>query len=177
MKKKLWIIIAAVVLAASAAIAIFLIFFNPNQSLGTDKYGSEYQWDWYEKTYGVSTEGMPVTNLYCEFNGNYYRLMLMEDRVRFGLLTQEYVDEMTNTKVLPMTWCRHELFRKDLGLYIGKTTAAKGCLPGGLKVYHYAAFPNSDEILIVKLGDSFGYAFYILDPTGKTMNGTVRYLY
>lgn len=177
MKKKLLVILMAVVLAAGAAAAVFLIFLNPNQSLGKDKYGSEYYWDWYEKTFGVSTEMVPVTNAYCEINGKYYRLMLMEDRVRFGLLTQEYVDEMRNTKTEPATWCRHELFRKDLGKYVGKSTATGNGLPGGLKVYHYAAFPDSDEILIVKLGDSFGYAFYILDPEGNTMDGTVRYLY
>ncbi len=172
MKKKI-ILIGSIVIVFTGLFLLWYFGFNPKCPIGTEKYGSEYVSYLTEKFTGYHEE-KAFSNVYCEINQKRYRSIQLADRVSYGLLTQEYVSEMRKNKSAGTDVYRHEFVKSDIGSLIGETAAAYPFLPKGLKVYHYAPFPDSDEIVIVEFGDHFGYSFYILDsPDDYIPGGTI----
>ena len=145
---------------------LYYLYFYPNRPLGMEGDADEYhriklrefsrnpQQPWFDI-------GLSIT-----VNGKRYTELSARDRVKYGLLEESFVEEGLKP-VYPRqnydpNWYKHYFIRGDIGKYMGKVEESYHYFLVGLKVYHYLAYPDSDEICILKLGDGYGYVFFEL---------------
>lgn len=95
----------------------------------------------------------PNTVVSFALNGASYEVANLDDYVRYGLVSEESLARSTvNSKTLT---------KADLGEHMGTITLTEGKKSVTCNVYHYIAFPDSDEICIIEYGRD-DYQVYIM---------------
>ena len=161
-------IVKAIVLVCICLIAggvLYYLYFYPNRPLGMEGDARQYHYD--KVAESLRQDGPQVKldlNASITVNGKSYYCLSARDRVKYGLLEESFVEEGLKP-VYPRqnydpNWYKHHFIRGDIGKYMGKVEDCFFEFLVGLKVYHYSAYPDSDEICILKLGDGYGYVFY-----------------
>ena len=168
-KSKKTKIIKAIVWVCICLIAggvLYYLYFYPNRPLGMEGFAKKYHAILESEAY--RQEGLHWFDDYVHItvNGKVYTSLLLDDRVKYGLLEKSFVEEKSKP-LLPNPdydpdWYKHYFIRGDIGKYMGKVEDSNYGFLVGLKVYHYSAYPDSDEICILKLGRKQGYEFYRL---------------
>lgn len=165
-KRIVTVLVLAIICLITGGV-LYYLFLYPNRPLGMEGESKLYNAVMISQLYGYTNVGWPDNFVNITVDGKEYTDLTVYDRVKFGLLEESFVEEGVKP-VFPSTnkdpnWYKHHFIRGDIGKYIGKVENSNYGFLIGLKVYHYSAYPDSDEICILKLGGKYGYEFYRLE--------------
>ena len=149
----------------------YYLYVYPERPLGMEGDAHQYQLDKMREFYRKTEIAWVDILVTFTVDGKTYTNIFARDRVKYGLLEESFVEEGLKP-VYPSQnynpdWYKHLFTRGDIGEYIGKVEESDHAFLVGLKVYHYSAYPDSDEICILKLGGKYGYEFYRLLDIGN----------
>lgn len=86
-------------------------------------------------------------------NGVYYEVANLGDYVSYGLISEDSLSRSTVNI--------QKLTKEDLGEFMGTITLTEDGKTKECKVYHYAAYPDSDSICIIEYGHN-DYQVYVM---------------
>lgn len=160
-------VLASICLITGGILYYLLIY--PNRSLGMEGDAWRYHCDKLGELQGTTIQVWYDIGIGITVKGKKYSFLSARDRVKYGLLEESFVEERLKP-VYPHPdkdpdWYKHHFVRGDIGKFIGKVEESSYGMLVGLKVYHYSAYPDSDDICILKLGGEYGYVFFGLKDT------------
>ena len=164
-KKQIVKVIVLVCICLIAGVVLYYLYFYPNRPLGMEGDPRQYHYDkLYEFFRLDGPQAWVDAGIEITVNGKRYSYLYARKRVKYGLLEESFAEEKLKP-LLPNPdydpdWYKHHFTRGDIGKYMGRVEESSYELLVGLKVYHYSAYPDSDEICILKLGDGYGYVFF-----------------
>lgn len=173
-KRKGTRVVAVLVLVSICLIAggvLYYLFFYPNRPLGMEGDPRKYHYDKLGELHGTTFQVWLDIGIGITVNGKRYSYLSERDRVKYSLLEEGFVEEglkpvFPNPNKDP-DWYKHHFIRGDIGKFMGKVEESSYAMLVGLKVYHYTAYPDSEDICILKLGGKYGYAFFGSKDVGE----------
>ena len=172
-KKRTALVISLICILLITVSLLYYFLLYPNRSLGLEGDAKDLHYDLQSKSLETLNQGVTVrldNYVFFTVNGKQYMNISAKERVKYGLLEEEVVEEALKP-VVPQqekdpVWYKHHFVRGDIGKKMGIIEESNHRLTG-LKVYHYSAYPDSDDICIVKLGGKYGYEFFVSVPSGN----------
>jgi len=131
---------------------LYWYFLYPDRSLGIEGDARIYDYHLFEKILEKDGKKNPDVDyaildnfVFISVNGKIYTNPTKKDMLKYGL-TKDY-----------------HFHRRDIGKKLGVVGEDSPNYKrlAGLKVYYYAEFPKDENICILKLGDGYGYQFFV----------------
>ncbi len=165
-KKYIFVITLFIVVFIIVGVCIYTLFID-NKCLGIEGDAHEYVYYLIEMETGVKIESMPDDWVIITLNGIRYRNLTIEQRLEYGLLSQDEIEDnlASQVSVDGKDWYKFVFYKKDLGGQIGVVEDSNYKLLEGLSVYSFSRYPDDNSICILELGNGYGYEFFAAIPT------------
>ncbi len=146
--------------------SLYWLFLYPYRILGAEGDARHYQNHAASQLTGREESPVVFDNfVFITVNGVSYRCNpSANDRRKYKLSPQYYSEKkktIIDKKIKEPEPGKFYFLRKDIGKKMGPVEKSNYKLLEGLETYHYAPFPENDDICLLKLEDGYGYQFFI----------------